>query len=81
MASLTRVWFGTGRRSVCRVEVNGLWRGTIRTTGIEDTLRPGIAGHLVYQAVTYDGVWLDPVASDYVQAERALLNATKELDD
>jgi len=80
MSTPDRTWSGTGRRCVCRVEVDGLLRGTIRTVGVEDTLRPGIAGHLIYQPITYEGVWLDPVAGDYLTAEKALLEATRELE-
>jgi hypothetical protein len=80
MTTPTRTWSGTGNRTACRVDTNGLWRGTIRTSDVQDTTGPGLAGRLIWQPVTYDGVWLDPVAGDYTTAEKALLEATKELD-
>ena len=49
-------------------------RGWIRSVGIRD-------GRTVWQPVDYDGVWLDRVVGDYVDAEKALLDATTELDD
>ncbi|GAA0529220.1 hypothetical protein GCM10010172_07340 [Paractinoplanes ferrugineus] len=69
-----RSWSGTGVRRQCRVEVADILRGTIRVRGV------GESGHLTYQPVTSDGVWLDPITGDYVAAEKALLDATKELE-
>lgn len=55
------------------VTVNGCVRGTLLQRGIRD-------GRSVWQPVTYDHVWLDEMVGDYVDAERALLDATTELD-
>jgi hypothetical protein len=49
-------------------------RGWVRSVGIRD-------GRTVWRPITRDGVWLDPVCGDFVDAERALLDATAELDD
>lgn len=81
MTSPTRSWSGPSGRRVCRVEVGGVFRGTVRTAGVEDTTGPGLAGRLIWRVTTYDGVWLEPVAGNYVNAEKALLDATKELEN
>ncbi len=78
-------WHGTGRRSYAHVEsehpdCGWLTRGTIRSTGIADTTGPGLAGHLVWRLSDYDSNELDPVTGDYVDAEKALLEATTELE-
>lgn len=80
MTKPTRSWSGSDNRTSCRVEVNNLWRGTIRTAGVQDTTGPGLAGHLIWRVSTYDGIWLEPIASNYVDAEKALLEATTELE-
>ncbi|MCW6003818.1 hypothetical protein K1W54_04375 [Micromonospora sp. CPCC 205371] len=49
-------------------------RGSIRPAGIE--------GHsMVWQLVTPDHEWLEPVVGDYIVAERVLLEATAGLDE
>ncbi len=48
-------------------------RGWVRAVGIRD-------GRTVWRPVTCDGVWLDVVCGDFVDAEAALLDATPELD-
>lgn len=54
-------------------EVGLVDRGWIRSVGID-------GGRTVWQPVDYDGVWLDRVVGDYVDAEQALLDATADLD-
>lgn len=54
-------------------QLGDLNRGRIITRGIRDQ-------HIVWQPITHDHVWLDEVCGDYVDAERALLDATTELD-
>lgn len=56
-------------------------RGWIRQSGVADTTGPGLAGHLVWTLTDPDANLLDPVCGDYVTAETALLEATKQLDD
>lgn len=48
-------------------------RGQIWSTDIRNQ-------HTVWQAADHDGVWLDPICGDFVDAERALLDATAALD-
>ncbi len=49
-------------------------RGWVRSVGIRD-------GRGVWQPITCDHEWLDVVVGDFVDAERALLDATTELDN
>lgn len=70
MTTPTRTWSGKGNRTVCRVETDGLWRGTIRTSDVQDTTGPGLAGHLVWHVATYDHVWLDPITGERLRDRR-----------
>lgn len=69
---------GYGRRAHFTIDTNlnrvgVVHRGTIRPAGIRD-------GRPVWQPVTFDHEWLDEVCGDFVDAERALLDATAEMD-
>lgn len=68
----------TGKRQYITVTVRhpqygDLHRGTIRCAGIDN-------GRPVWSISTYDHDILDSVRGDFVQAEKALLDATTELD-
>lgn len=69
---------GCGRRGL-RVEAFNrevgafLVRGWVRSVAIRD-------GRTAWQPTTYEHEPLDVVAGDFVDAERVLLDATKELD-
>jgi hypothetical protein len=80
-----RVWTGEGRRRQCRVETElsygWIVRGWIRPVDLAETAGPGLAGQTVWGIKTYDHVEVEPVTGDYVTAEKALLEATKELED
>ncbi|GIM88808.1 hypothetical protein [Paractinoplanes toevensis] len=80
-----RHWTGAGRRRSCRVETvcDGelVIRGWIRPVDLADTTGPGLAGHTVWDLKTYDHVQLEPVTGDYLTAEKAVLDATKELEN
>lgn len=70
---------GSGRQglrveTLHRGEGVNLLRGWIRSTAID-------GGRTVWQPTTYDHVWLDTVVGDFVDAEKALLAATTELDN
>lgn len=65
----------TGNRRALHVETLHRGEGAYLARGV---IRWTAAG---WQPATYDGVWLDEVPGDYVDAERALLDATAELDD
>lgn len=54
-------------------QLGDLNRGRIFAVGIRDQ-------HAVWQPVTYDHEFLDEVCGDFVDAEKALLDATTELD-
>lgn len=56
-------------------------RGWIRPAGVDDMHGAGLAGHFVWHVMDTDGTWLDPVTGNYTDAEKALLEATKELEN
>ncbi len=86
MHPVRRTWHGTDRRRYAEVEsqhpeCGWLTRGTVRQVGLAGTDGPGLAGTLIWLATDYDGTPLDPITDSYVEAERQLLAATKELEN
>jgi hypothetical protein len=65
---------GLSRRRGIRVETLHRGEGANLLRGVIRLNRHG------WQPVTYDHVWLDLLPGDFVDAEKALLDATAELD-
>jgi hypothetical protein len=83
MNAVKRTWHTKGRRVAVETqhpEHGLLLRGWIRAAGVAETTGPGIAGTLTWALTDNDHVELDPVTGDYLDAERALLDATQALD-
>ena len=87
MTTVRRTWIRHGNHyarvavETVHPEYGPLLRGWIRCAGVEDTTGPGLAVHLRWELTDYDHTELEPVVGDYLVAERALLNATKALED
>jgi hypothetical protein len=80
MRDITRTWQGKGRRSLVTVETlhaeyGQMPRGWIRV----DDITP--AGLIRWAITDYDHTELDAVVGNYVDAERALLDATTCMDE
>lgn len=83
--NVRRTWSGTGRQFRAVVEAEHpsegwLLRGYIRPVGVDDMVGAGLGGHLIWRLTSYDHVDLGQLTCDYRDAEKALLEATKELD-
>lgn len=86
MTAVRRTWIrNTGHHSRVAVETvhptyGPLLRGWIRGTGLEETADTGTAGRLCWAITDFDHSALEPVVGNYVDAEKALLDATTALD-